>query len=538
MSWDAENWEWRFNELYKVKDEATGKPVDFHPRPEQLKILRAVYDEGLRNILVPKARQLGISTVIALIILDYLLFQSGIQAAIVDLTQGDATKKLQGKIVFAFERLPASLKQEYSLIDNNQSAFSIRLKSAPNDAISSVQAGLNARGDTFQVLHISEWGKIAYKDVQRSNEILTGALPAAKHGLRFIETTWKGGKGGDLWQIMDTAMKTLPEHMTTEDWNLFFFPWWGDPSYSLEGDVSQIPKEVSKYLDETERAIQHIQGKSFLFSPTQRLWYFKVAWAKGLFRFEEYPALLEECFKAPIEGAIYGALIDRLRMAGRIRPSEIDTTALVHTSWDLGSPINTVVWYWQIIGPEIRVIDCDMDIDMTPTARVAHILGKGYLLGWHYLPHDAMATQKSGRTFYHELTFLGLANIRTVPQTHDIWIGINHLRALLPRFTFRLPACERPLEAISCYHTKRETSSGVAIDLPVHDWSSHPADGLRTLAEAELAGMVHATGPSTVKPRVLSGPGGTQPKKPVGDQAQAFIDSFFDDKQRRATVRR
>lgn len=538
MSWDVENWEWRFNELYNVKDEATGKPVAFHPRPEQLKILRAVYVDGLTNILVPKARQLGISTVIALVILDNLLFKSGIQAAIVDLTQGDATKKLQGKIVFAFERLPDNLKLEYRLIDNNNSAFSIRLKSKPGDSISAVQAGMNARGDTFQILHISEWGKIAFADQIRSHEILTGALPAAKHGLRFIETTWKGGKGGDLWKIMDTAMKTLPEHHTSEDWHLFFFPWWGDPSYSLEGDVSQIPKEVNKYLDETERAISEVQGKPFLFSQPQRLWYFKVAWAKGLFRFEEYPSLLEECFKAPIEGAIYGDLIDRLRVSGRIRPAEVDRSALVHTAWDLGSPINRVIWYFQVVAAEIRVIDCDMDNDWNTVDLVANMLAKGYPYGFHYLPHDAQATQKSGITIAYELDKVGLKNTRTVPQTNDPWIGINHLRQLLPRFTFRLPVCERGVEALSCYHTKRETSSGIAIDLPVHDWSSHAADALRTLAEAELAGMIHATGPSTVKPRVLSGPGGTLPKKPVGDQAQAFIDSFFDDKRRRATVRR
>lgn len=538
MSFNIESANWRFNNLYYVKSEMDGKPVPFHPKPEQQKILDAVYRDGITNILVPKARQLGISTVIALIILDHLLFNAGIQAAIVDLTQGDATKKLRGKIVFAFKRLPDAIKNEYELVKDNDHAFAIRLKEVPEDTVSEVQAGMNARGDTFQILHISEWGKIAYSDQLRSTEILTGALPAAKHGLRFIETTWKGGKGGHVWEIMDAAMKTLPEHRTKEDWTLFFFPWWGDPSYALEGDASQIPREVNKSLDETEQAISQAKATAFRFTQQQRLWYYKVAWAKGLFRFEEYPSLLEECFKAPIEGAIYGDLIDRLRTKGAIRPAEIDTTALVHTSWDLGSPINTVVWYWQVVGPEFRVIDCDMDMDLTPVERVAHMLSKGYPLGWHYLPHDAAATQKSGKTFHHELQSVGLGNIRVIPQTHDIWIGINHLRSILPRFSFRLPNCERGIEALACYHTKRETSSGIAVDLPVHDWSSHPCDALRTLAEAEKAGMVHSTGPSHTKPRVLSGPGGTEKPKLTTNPAQQLIDDWFDDRPKRATVRR
>jgi len=527
MIWDVDSPLWRLANLYYVKDAKTGKPVVFHPKPEQRVILDAVYVKGIKKILVPKARQLGISTVIALIILDHILFNSGLKAAIVDLTQADATTKLRDKIVFAFERLPDKMKRQYELVSDNNSAFAVKLKAKPGDPTSEVQAGMHARGDTFQILHISEWGKIQFSDQIRSEEILTGALPAAKQGLTFIETTWKGGKGGHLWRIMDTAMKTRPEHMTSEDFRLFFFPWQGDPDYALEGDISQIPREVAQYLIDTETAI----GGGFRFSNEQALWYFKVAWAKGLFRFEEYPSLLEECFKAPIEGAIYADLIDRLRVKGAIRSAEVDSTALVNTSWDLGSPINTVVWYFQMIGQEFRVIDCDMDLDLTPTDRVARMLAKGYPYGWHYLPHDALATQKSGVTFQHELNKIGLHNTRVVPQTHDIWIGINHLRSLLPRFTFRLPACERSVEALSCYHTKRESSTGRACDDPVHDWSSHPSDGLRVLAEAEMAGMIHTIGPS--KPRIVAGFRGKFDEPKPKD----VIEAWYDDKPKIKIIR-
>ena len=92
----------------------------------------------------------------------------------------------------------------------------------------------------------------------------------------------------------------------------------------------------------------------------------------------------------------------------------------MHTAWDLGSPLNTVVTYFEIVGAEIRAIDSDSDLDLTPVQRVAHMLNKGYLIGSHFLPHDALATQKSGKPFLNEV---GLRNCKAVPRTHDIWIG-------------------------------------------------------------------------------------------------------------------
>ena len=103
-------------------------------------------------------------------------------------------------------------------------------------------------------------------------------------------------------------------------------------------------------------------------------------------------------------------------------------------------------WRGRAACGRVRVIDCDSDLDLTPVHRVAYMLNKGYLFGSHFLPHDALATQKSGKTFLNELNEVGLRNCKAVPRTHDIWIGINRLRQILPRFSFRIPACERLLE--------------------------------------------------------------------------------------------
>src|SRR4029453_3778872 len=108
-------------------------------------------------------------------------------------------------------------------LKSNDHVFSVRLKNKEGDGESEVQAGMNARGDTYHILHISEWGRIQWNDPLRSLEILTGALPAAKAGLRLIETTWKGGKSGELWDIMERAVSVRPEDRTREDFVVHFF---------------------------------------------------------------------------------------------------------------------------------------------------------------------------------------------------------------------------------------------------------------------------------------------------------------------------
>lgn len=498
---------WRLLNLYKVKDK-DGKTVRFVPNAAQVRIIEAIHVHGLKKILIPKARQLGMSTVINLIMLDMMLFVAGVQGAIVDQTQADATKKLNGKILFAFKRLPAWLRDRFQLLKSNGKLLEIKLKGKDDDTASQIQGGMNARGDTFQILHISEWGPIAFHDPPRSEEIVTGAMPAAEKGIVVVETTWKGGKVGHLWDLTKAAMEMTDANRTDADFTLFFFPWWGDTGYTKEGNGRQINSECRKYFGEVEAELtrkgnwQMAGGKlappgtPFRLTEGQKLWYYKTAWPKGLFRFQEYPSMLSECFRAPIEGAIYAELLDKARAEGRIGAHNADAEALVHTSWDMGGPMNMVTWYFQLVGEEFRFLDCDTKLDMTPGARVEHMRRKaeagGWKFGYHFLPHDAAAKKDGGATFESELQEAGLSNTRIVPRTDDIWIGINQVRKMMPRMTWRSPECDVGLTSLEAYHTGTWIEKGRSMDVPVHDHSSHAADGVRTMAEADKAQMLEA----------------------------------------------
>ena len=88
-----------------------------------------------------------------------------------------------------------------------------------------------------------------------------------------------------------------------------------------------------------------------------------------------------------------------------------------------------------------------------------------------------------------------MPNCRAVPRTHDIWVGINRLRQMLPTLLVPHPAMRaRAGGALSNYHTIRETSTGIARDEPCHDWSSHACDALRLIAESEAAHLLRNAG--------------------------------------------
>lgn len=93
------------------------------------------------------------------------------------------------------------------------------------------------------------------------------------------------------------------------------------------------------------------------------------------------------------------------------------------------------------------------------------------------------------------------------------------------------------MEALCNYRTMRETSTGLARDEPVHDFSSHACDALRVVAEADMAHMLSSAGSTGTSAR-------RQPVKVIfgfrGDAADPepdLLDRFFGGLQRARVIR-
>ena len=198
---------------------------------------------------------------------------------------------------------------------------------------------------------------------------------------------------------------------------------------------------------------------------------------------EQYDQEFECSFEAAIIGAYYGRDMAEAERSGRICDVPHDPALPVHTAWDLGIGDSTAIWFWQVHGPEIRVIDFyeanGQGIDHY--AKVLH--AKPYRYEHDFVPHDAKVRELgTGRTRVETMQALKLKP-RLVPQG-KIMDGINAARVLMPRIWFDRDKCRDGLECLRQYRADYDEKGRVFRDAPKHDWTSHAADAFRYMAMA------------------------------------------------------
>lgn len=198
-----------------------------------------------------------------------------------------------------------------------------------------------------------------------------------------------------------------------------------------------------------------------------------------------------ECdFSIGRPGAIYSREIERARAAGRIAETiEWFRERPVYTAWDVGSPVNTKVWIFQILGDRINFLEAlSGDLDCTtPADWVARLRVRAHPYAGHFLPHDALV--ENGGQWETGLRTAGMDNLVGVPRQRNVWDGVATAQAAFCRCWFRVPSCADGLDALDNYHAKQE-HDGISIrDFPVHDWASHYADAFSLAHQAISAGL-------------------------------------------------
>ncbi len=193
-----------------------------------------------------------------------------------------------------------------------------------------------------------------------------------------------------------------------------------------------------------------------------------------------------ECdFEAAVTGAYYGKLMAAAASEGRITAVPFDPAHQVYTAWDIGGDRDaTAIWFAQLIGRQICLIDYMENVGSDSSPYVASVLGRPYSYAQHFVPHDAgpnrIGIDKSYKDF---LETHGLRNVTVLPagvREH----GINSVRLLIPRCVFDERKCERGIEALRMYQTEWDDKNKVFKATPKHDWASHGADAFRYLAVA------------------------------------------------------
>lgn len=199
---------------------------------------------------------------------------------------------------------------------------------------------------------------------------------------------------------------------------------------------------------------------------------------------EQYEQEFECSFEAAILGAYYGREIAQAERDGRIGEVPYDTAVPVHTAWDLGIGDATAIWFFQVVGNAIHVID-HYEAHGHGLAHYAQVLAsKGYTYGTHYLPHDAKAKDLgTGRTRVETINQL-TGKWPTVLRQGDVMDGINAGRITMARCRFDVVRCRDGLECLRQYRADYDEKKRAFKDQPRHDWTSHSADAFRYLAMA------------------------------------------------------
>lgn len=470
---------WRLNHLYYIKDE-NGSKVLF--KPEVREAQKELYDNFWYFTIVPKARQLGITTYFAVLYLDAVLFSENKTAGIIAHRQEDMKKIFRNKIKFAWDNLHPWLRKYIGepINDSANELVWASVEQGGNGA--AIFVSMTTRGDTVQFLHISEFGYICAKSPDKAEEIVSGAINSVHMGnVVSIESTAEGQEGY-FYEFCMTAERAKKEgkNLTALDFKIFFFPWYIDRKYSLDGNIL-IPQDLQLYFKQLE------QKHRIKLTTGQQNWYVK---KKALIKekmYSQFPSTLEEAFRKNVEGGYYQHEMNRVYQENRIKPIIADQNKTVDTWWDLGMNDFNVILLTQTIHGKIKFVDMYWNhgfplshyYDWLKTRKEM----MNYRYGTHNVPHDIEVKELgTGVSRKQVLYDLGMRNIK-VGKKISVNDGIEKVRQLFPRFEFDEEKCQKLHEALFNYRREFDDKLGTFRDKPRHDDNSHFADPVRLLGE-------------------------------------------------------
>lgn len=481
--------EWRLFSgcLYKIMikgdDGEVTAVIPFKPNRAQRRFVARLWH---RNLIL-KARQLGFTTLIAIMFLDHALFNANQRCGIVAQDRETAEAIFADKVKFAYDNLPEEIRERFPLGKDS----AVQLKFAHNN--SSIRVSTSMRGGTIHRLLVSEFGKICAKYPDKAAEVVTGSIPAVPlNGVLVIESTAEG-REGEFFDMTERAQKLAVDKLplTPKDYRFHFYAWWQEPKYRLEAGTVKVSDKDHEYFDLVESAMD------CKIDLDPRAWY--VATRDSDFSgkeekmWQEYPSTPAEAFQVSAAGNYYAKdMLAVRKREGITRVPVLDIP--VNTFWDIGNSDGCAVWFGQDLRGEDRFIDYFEDHGQDLRHYAKELKDKGYLYGTHYLPHDA-AHKKLGdynKSVQEQLQAL-LPGHRfvIVPRITELINGIQQTRKHLKGVYFDAIRCKRGIERIEGYKKKFLRSENRFVDEPdKSNGCSEGADALRQYAQAKELGLL------------------------------------------------
>jgi len=195
-----------------------------------------------------------------------------------------------------------------------------------------------------------------------------------------------------------------------------------------------------------------------------------------------------ECsFEAAQRGSYYGKHIQALENDNKLRLDvAYDPRHPVSLAMDIGFNDATSIWFWQVVGGEVRFIDY-IELNGQDAEQVAEKLmllpySDGYSTWW--VPHDALHKTFASRKSVIDTFIEHGAPARKTPNPdagNRVFHGVDAVRKVLRTWpvVFNRDKCARGLEALRNYSRKWDADRHVYSDQPAHDQWSHGSDAFR-----------------------------------------------------------
>lgn len=190
-------------------------------------------------------------------------------------------------------------------------------------------------------------------------------------------------------------------------------------------------------------------------------------------------------FNASIMGAFYAREMVAVRASGRVTDFDVVDGEPVYTAWDLGVRDSTAIWWFQIIGKTLYILDyyessgCGVDHYADVIAKKPYTR-RGAV---DFIPHDARVKEwGSGRTRVEQMLDLGLAP-KVIERSSDA-DGHQAIRTTLPSCVFHTRTEEAGVAALESYRREWDDNLRTFRASALHDWSSHGAKAFQYLSQA------------------------------------------------------
>jgi phage terminase large subunit len=261
---------------------------------------------------------------------------------------------------------------------------------------------------------------------------------------------------------------------------------WLDMSGTPKGYGNLLGKTYKQALADTDWFLQVLKASATGLIPEAEL-----TMLRKMMPDNEYLQEFECDFDAAITGAYFAKGLNDAEFDGRITRVPYDKALRVITLWDLGMADSMCIWFIQVCGKEIRVIDYyeasgygfdhyakvlegkDGELDKperwAPRAQ--------YHYGKHYGPHDIMVRELgTGKSRWEVADGLGITF--DVAPNIPVKDGIDAVRMVMNRMWWDKEKTEQGRDALKQYQEKWDEKRNVSLG-PLHNWASHAADAMR-----------------------------------------------------------